>query len=330
MPLQYDRGIRVLVIPPQDLGTDAITLPPVFNARPPVNGLPYEPQFHIQFAVQKTLTPAPNGFTVRLYNLAQTTRDTISGTVRRLASWLPAQDVVKVDGVLRAGGQEVITQLGMAQVRVDAGWSGALQEVMTGTVERVRTYWQGQDRVTELQGTDGGFNLAVATANRVFPPQTPALAVLEYLAETLGLRVAQTTGLAAIGGFKLVSGLNCSGDCAKAISDICDALQLSWWVEDGQVWILGDGESLPGQPIVVSPKGIPNAIRLYRAPEVMENGALKIDCALATDLRVGHLVVLAASEQRGTYRVESVKHAGDNRSGSFASSAVIRDPTAIF
>lgn len=329
MTLQYDRGIRVLVVPPQDLAAATIA-PLVFNARTPVNGLAPGPQFHIQFGAQKSLTPAPNAFTVRLYNLAQTTRDTISGTVRRLASWLPAGDVVKVDGVLRPGGQETTTTLaGMAHVRIDAGWGGAMQEVCSGTAERIRTYWQGQDRVTEITGSDGGFNIAVATANRVFPPQTPALAVLEYLAQTLGLTVAPTTGLAAIAGFKLVSGLACSGDCAKAIGDICDALQLSWWVEDGQVWILGDGESLPGQPVVVSPQAVPNAIRLRRSPDVLEDGALRIDCALASDLRVGHLVVLAAAEQRGTYRVEAVQHQGDNRGGAFASSATIRDPTAL-
>ncbi len=327
--LQYDRGARLTILPPQDLG-GPVALPLTFNPRPPVQGQAAEPQLTIDFSISKSLTPAPNGGTIRIYNLAQRSRDTIAGVVRSIASWRPKEAVVKVDGVLRAGGSEVTSQLaGMAGVILEAGWSGALQRVIAGTATNVRSYRQGTDRITEIQVTDGGFQLTRAVAARTFPPGTPALAVVEYLATTLGLGLAPTQGLAALGGFTLVAGLAAYGDCQQGIQDCCDALQLQWWVEDGLVWILGDGESLPGQPLVVSPELIPGAIRLYREPEPVDGQGLRLECALAPEMRCGHLVVVAASEQRGTYRVEAVQHGGRNVGGPFGSTAVVRDPVVL-
>lgn len=325
--IQYDRGARVTIFPPQDLGAPVVA-PLVFNARPPVQGLAHRPQHHVQFNCQRSLSPEPNPFTLRLYNLGRSTRDTISGTVRRLASWLPPQDVVKIDGILRAGGQQITSTIGgMAAVRIDAGWGGAMQQLFVGTAEQIRTSWEGQDRVTEIRGTDGGFNFVAAQANKTFGPGTPAATVLQYLVETLGMTLAPTGALAALQGFTLVAGLSVQGDCARGISDLLDPAELTWWVEDGLVYVLGDG-SLPGQPLVVSPQKIPGAIRLFRTPEVMEAGTLRLECALAADMRVGHDVVLAATEQRGTYRVESVQHQGSNRVGAFTTSAVVRSPSA--
>jgi hypothetical protein len=326
---QYDRGVRVTILPPQDLagpGRGEITI----NARPPLQGVPQEPQIHVQAQVQRSLGPSPGTATIRLYNLAQTTRDQISGTVRSLARWRPSAPVVNVDGLLRAGGQEQTSTLaGMAAVRIDAGWSGALEPIFVGTVVRPpRHYRQGPLRVTELQCSDGGFGQAVSCPSKAFGPQTPATAILDYLAGVLGCTVAQTQGLAALAGFKLSQPVTVFGDAAQGITDLCDPLRLTWWTEAGDLYVLADGESLPGQAVVVTPQEIPGAIRLYAEPEPADDGALRITCALASSIRCGHLVTVAATEQRGTYRVESLGHVVDNRGGAFATSAVIRNPTA--
>lgn len=326
---QYDRGVRLTVYPPQDLGA-APTLPLVINPRPPLLGVPSEPQLHVTARVTNTLAPTPKTATITIRNLSQTTRDTMAGTVRSVQQWLPPQAVVKVDGVLRPGGQIVTSTLaGMAAVILEAGWAGALEEVFRGTATSVRSRRQGPDWITEIQATDGGFNLAKAAASKQFAPGSTSGAVLAYLAATLGLDLAPTQGLASLQGFVLAGGLSCVGDCAAAIQDMCDALRLLWWVEDGQIWILGEGESLPGQPLVVSPEPLPNAIRLYQEAEPIDGSGLRVQCALASALRCGHLVSLASSEQRGVYRVEGVEHDLDNRGGNFATMAVLRDPSPI-
>jgi hypothetical protein len=326
---QYDRGVRVTIYPPQDLvGPSRGEI--VVNARTPVQGVPSEPQIHVQATVARALGPSPGTATIRLYNLAQTTRDQISGVVRSLARWRPIAPVVTVDGLLRAGGQDVTSTLaGMAAVKLDAGWSGTLETLFLGTVVRPpRHYRQGPLRVTELQCSDGGFGDAVSCPSKAFPPQTPALTILEYLAGVLGCQVAPTQGLAAFAGYKLAQPMTVFGDAAQGITDLCDPLRLTWWIESGQLYLLGEGESLPGQATVVTPQEIPGAIRLYGEPEPADDGALRITCALASAIRCGHMVTIAASEQRGTYRVESVGHQVDNRGGGFASQAVVRNPTA--
>lgn len=325
---QYDRGVRVVIVPPQDLagpGRGPITI----NALPPVQGVPSVPQIHVQATVQRSLGPSPGTATVRVYNLAPTTRDQISGVVRSLARWRPTAPVTLVDGLLRAGGQEVTSTLaGMATVRLAAGWSGALESIFQGTVVRPpRHYQQGPLWVMELQASDGGFGQAVSCPSKAYPAQTPFVAILEYLAGVLGCTVAPTQGLAALAGYKLSGPLTVFGDAGQGITDLCDPLRLTWWVEDGVLYVLGDGESLPGQAVVVTPQEIPGAIRLYSTPEPADDGALRITCALASGIRCGHLVTVAATSQRGTYRVETVAHTVDNRAGAFATQAVLRDPT---
>lgn len=324
---QYDRGARVTIVPPQEVG-GAPRLPIGINLLPPVQGVPSVPQIHVQAQVQRSLGPSPGTATVRLYNLAQTTRDSISGTVRSLARWRPSAPVVQVDGLLRAGGQEVTSTLaGMAVVRLDAGWSGALEEIFRGTVVRPpRHYRQGPLRVTELQCSDGLFGETVSCPSKSFPPMTPAVAILEYLAGVLGCTVVPTAGLAALAAFKLFQPLTVFGDAGQGITDLCDPLRLTWWTEGGLLYILADGEALPGQAVVVTPAEVPGAIRLYGEPEPGDDGSQRIVCALAPSIRCGHLVTVAAAEQRGTYRVESVQHSVDNRGGAMTTSAVIRDP----
>jgi hypothetical protein len=327
--LQYDRGVRLTVVPPQDL-TGAVRPVLTFNPRPPAYGQPSAPQMSIGFVVQRSLTPSPATAQIRILNLSKTSRDSIAGIVRSIATWRPSAAVVNVDGVLRPGGTEVTSTLaGMAAVRLEAGWGGALESLFVGTATRVHSRRQGPDWVTEIEATDGGFQIHKAVAYRPFPPKTPAGAVLAYLAETLGLGLAQTQGLTSLQAFSLVAGLHCQGDAWRGIQEMCAPLRLTCWIEDGQIWILGDGESLPGQALVVSPEKIPGAIRLYREPEPIDESGLRIECALASDLRCGHLVTLASSEQRGVYRVEAVEHRGESRGGPFGSAAVIRDPTPI-
>lgn len=325
---QYDRGVRVWLFPPQDLG-GAATGPLVVNAQVPVSGLPAPVQTAVTFSVTKTLSPEPNGAAIKLWNLTTSTRDRIAGIVRRLVDWRSPSPVVKVDGVLRPGGNEVTSTLaGMCAVRLEAGYSGGLGVLFSGTVVRPRTSRSGADTVTELQCTDGGFQVGTGVANRVFAPKTPALAVVEYLAQVMGLELAATQGLTTIGGFTLQGGLNCTGDPQAAIRDILGVLGLGWWIEDGQVWVLNDGELLPGDPVVVSTQAIPGAVRLRETPEVLDQGGLRIRCTLAPQVRLGHGVLVAGGDQRGIYRVETVSHGGFNRGGTFETEAVIRSPSA--
>lgn len=325
---QYDRGVRVRLVPPQDLGGAAVSL--TFNLAVPISGLPAPTQTAVEFQVAKTLSPEPNAAVVRLWNLTPSTRDRIAGIVRRLVDWRSPSPVTKVDGILRAGGNEVTSTLaGMCSIKLEAGYSGALAQVFSGTVTRCRTSRAGADSITELTCTDGGFAVSTAVANKVFVPKTPAGAVMAYLAGVLGLELAPTQGLATISAFVLQAGLNCVGDPSAAIRDILSILQLGWWIEDGQLWILNDGETLPGQPVVVSVQPIPGAVRLRGEPEVLDQGALRIRCTLAPGIQLGHQVVLAGGDQRGTYRVETAGHAGFNRGGTFETQAVIRRPFVL-
>lgn len=325
---QYDRGVRVRLVPPQDLGGAAVAL--TFNLAVPISGLPSPPQTAVEFQVAKTLSPEPNAAVVRLWNLTPSTRDRIAGIVRRLVDWRSPSPVTKVDGILRAGGNEVTSTLaGMCSIKLEAGYSGALAQVFSGTVTRCRTTRQGADTVTELTCTDGGFGIAVSCPSKTFTTGATLLSMFEYLAGTAGLEVAKSAGAKTLAGFISPGPKTLFGDALQGMRDFTEPIGLSFWIEDGSVWVLNEGETLPGQPVVVSMQPIPGAVRLRGEPEALDQGALRIRCTLAPGIQLGHQVVLAGGDQRGTYRVETAAHAGFNRGGTFETQAVIRRPFVL-
>lgn len=331
MPLQlYDRGVRLLITPPADPSAGP-PIPLLFNALPPLLGVPSVPQMAIEFSFSQTISPEPNAWMVTIRNASQSSRDSIAGKVKALRLWKPVAPVGLVDGVLVAGGQVVTTTVGgMAHLRLDAGYGGQLVPVLSGAAESVRGRWEGSTHVLEITGSDGGFNIHAAVPKKVFPAQTPAPAILAYLASTLQAVLAPTLGLALLAPFKLPGGATVKGDAVKGITDICDALQLSWWMESVAeqltIFILREGETLPGVPQVVSPAKIPGAIQLHRAPEPVEGGGLEIVTDLAASIRLARPVLLASAAQQGPYRVESVEHRGANRGGVWTTRAKIRNP----
>lgn len=332
---QYDRGIRLTVIPP--LGVSGGAVPPVLiNPVPPPGGGVALPQIHVRFTVEKSLTPEPQRATISIYGLQKTTRDSIAGAVRRVVDWIPGgvpTPLVSIDGrILPADPIVVDTSSGMAHLMLEAGYGAALSQIFAGTATAVRSRRHaGIDWITTIHAGDSELGLSQGEANKSFAPGTPASVVLQYLASTCGLTIAPTTAFASLAAFTLSQGFSAIGRARKGIEDMLAALQHTWWVEDGVLWILGLGEFVPGPPIFVTPQDLPGFRRLLEAPERLDDGGVRVHCQLAPEISPGRQIQIVSSELAGVYRVEAVTQVGDNRTGSFESTAICRtqDPLGL-
>lgn len=328
----FDRGIRLTVVAPAFGGP----LPPiVVNPIPPVPGGVAPPQIAIRFTVRKTLSSEPDRASVSLWNLQKTTRDVIAGAARRVIDWIPGgvpTPLISIDGRILPGDPIVVdTVAGVAHMRLEAGYGGALAAIFDGAAAPVINRRSGPDWITTLQGGDAELPLTQAVGNMAFPPGTTAMAVLTYLATTMGLSIAPTAALAQISAYVLTGGAVVQGRARDAVAEIMAALQLSWWVDSGLLWALAPGEVLPGPPVFCSPEAVPGFVRLLEAPMRIDDNGVAIRCQFHAPMRPGYACVIASSELAGSYRIEEVEHSGDNRAGQFVTEAIVRvqDPLGL-
>lgn len=345
---QFDRQCAVTVIPP--FGPGILVNPPTSFTL--VAGKPLRPQLRVSFRVRKTITDEPNTATISLFNLGKINRDRIAGVIRRVAdiSSLSAT----IDGRLITGsdlvpgGQAIITSQvsGVAYVALEAGYNGARSQLWTGNGDRVDSMRNRTTWVTRIEGSDSKVGLTQGVANKTFAAGTPALVVADYLRKVMGLGV----------GTQLVPGLSPSIPLAlrqytfarpytsvgRARDELTALLTLisaaeqenrgqvfprafEWFVDDGDLYILGAGATLPLPPVRVTPLDDPTGIRLLSAPRRIENNGLEVRCLLAPSIRPAVAVQVLSGEAAGSYRCEEVEHEGDNRGGSFVSVARLRN-----
>ncbi|MGB0768851.1 MAG: hypothetical protein ACPGYV_14210, partial [Phycisphaeraceae bacterium] len=275
---QYDRGIRLTVVPPLGLG-GAAPIPLVINPIPPTPGGESVPQLRINFRVRKTLSAEPHRASVTVWNLRKTTRDAIAGNARRVVAW--ADDVVapfiKIDGRILPGDPITVdTQNGVSHLLLEAGYGAVLSQVFSGAATAVRNRRRGPDWHTTMQCGESELPLSQAIASSQFKPGTPAGVILQYLAGVMGLKVAPTAAATSLNAFILQGPVNVNGRARDGVRDIVEANGFSWWVESGLLWVLDDNEVIPGEPIPVSPKDIPGTYRLLEAPQRLDDDGVRV------------------------------------------------------
>ncbi len=321
------------VIPPIPVGADEPPIPVVINPLPPTPGGKGPPQIHVRFTVSASLTPEPQRATIDVWNLQKLTRDAVAGASRRVVRWADGvlTPFIKVDGRFRPSDPVVVdTTSGVSHVTLEAGYDGQLSALFSGSCSPVRNRRiGGTEWITNMVAGDSELSTSQGVASMSFAPGTPAAAVLAYLAGVMGLTVAPTAAVATLGGFILQSGLVAMGRARDGLADLLAAADLSWWVEGGVLYVLGDGEFVPGPPVFTSPEDVPGAHRLLESPMSVDDGGVAVKMQLAPEVRPGHQLLIASSELAGTYRIEHATHTGDNRSGPFTTEAIVRSQNPL-
>lgn len=325
--------------------TPLSALPPiVVNPEPSLPGVGPHP-LHIAFEVSKSVTPEPQRARVQLSNLSKATRDLLATVSRSTSNAQALGPTIDKRAILTT----------IAQVR--AGYLGlAPGALITGNMGPAMSEHVGTDWITTITVGDAEATLAQAQCERSFEAGTPALEVLRYAAQCMGLVLAPQPIPAGIGAYVLARGfvayakardvvdamlagiapdLGQLGFVARGVaigSDLFDAFighepltrPLTWWVEDGAIYFLERGSALPAPPVLVSATGEPGTVRLIERPERLENGAVRVVTLLHPVIRIGRSLTIKSKELAGAYRVESVVHRGDNRGGDFTSTADVR------
>lgn len=318
---QFDRHASVNVIPAA--GPGLLVNPPA----PAGLGLANVPELRVVFEVEKSTTHDPNRATIKIWNLGDIERRQCDGSIKPIANDPGLGPVIDRRIPLTA------------TVQLRAGYQGGMAQVFRGNGATVdHEHVDGVDWITTLRGGDGLWPLSQAVANRNFDIGTPALEVLTYLANVMGLALGMTSVPAALASYILQGPLVCLGRARDALEQLLGALPLEWWVDDGVLVILPLPDSvqselglasavatLPHPLVIVSAEPVPGAARLLENPRRLEDGKVSISMLLYPDMRPGRKVSVAGqTELFGLYRADKVVHKGDNRGGDFTTECELR------
>jgi hypothetical protein len=336
--VQFDRTASVQIAPPT--GAPMVINPPL----PPIAGV-RPAELRTMFSVRKSMSGGtPHTAEIRVHNLSELSRSTLA-RVARSSSHVPGVGPT-TDAQVYAG----------TQASLIAGYANALPgRLISGALLRAPSRHVGTEWITTLSIADGAVELARAECDRAFEAGTPALEVVRYCCQCMGFALAPIPVPAALAAYVLARGFTAAGRARETLDAILagvapDLSQLPglaravigfgqlfdsfaggaplsrplvWWVEDRMVWILERGAALPAPPIVVSARGLPGAALLLERADRGEDGQVRLPLLLHPGFRLARAVQVLDPPLAGLYRVNSLEHQGDNRAGTFTTTAMV-------
>lgn len=262
--------------------------PQFFDQQP--NAIEIE-NLRVQFEVEKSLDKEPNTCTVTITNASQSTR--------------------------------VDLQTKPLIVLVQAGYDGELRYLFKGDLRYGFSHQDGTEWLTELQLADGDRAYRYAQVSKTYRKGMTITAALRDCAASMGLSLDTSTQIAPELQAQFASGRSLWGDTREELSRLLAPYGYQWSIQNGRLTILKDGQTTPGQAVVVaehtgmigSPEfSVPEqaSATTTKAGKPRKNNypKLQIKMLLYPELTPGMTIDVQAEAVNGNFRVERVKHTG--------------------
>jgi hypothetical protein len=282
----FGRSLKLVVSSPEN---PVPFVDGAFNADP--NGIDVS-GLDIDFFVEKALkVDEPNTLRLRIFNLAESTRQSLSGA-----------DALTVK--LEAGYTNATSQLYFAQSR--AAWTTADGPDYATNIESIDTVARPQG-VRRLKKPKPGQKTGTIYVSK--GPRVPVDQAFRAIADALGIGVGNlTTALAGRPNQALqsVSGSALLGPGAQRMTDLCRSAGLEWSIQDGQLQLLNIGAVLATTKAI----RIASDSGMVGSPSVDSQGAVSVKSLLIPGLAPGVLIDLDTLFCKGGYRIEKCRYIG--------------------
>lgn len=292
-----------------------------------------DPQLEIDLSCTMSITPDANMASVRVMNLSRATRERLAGvTFRNLDVSAAIVNSPSLNAAL--GGDPIIKVAtvngGNCYVEIDGGYLPTPVRMFEGSAQWIRHQKNGPTWITEMQVGDGLSTASLAVANKVFPGGTHLFEIIDFIRVKMGLgpgnvSEANIASVLPAGQTFIEFDFVAFGDCKWLLSSFIKDFSAEWFIDRGELYIVRKGEALPETPVTVSfEQGLINQ------PEPIEGGQLRVRSMLRPDVRLGRKVTIERANFAGTYRVERVAHAMNNRGGSAITDMILSPGTGLY
>lgn len=286
----------------------------------------------IAFEVDKSLTFEANRCKVSVWNMSKLSRDRASDVIKRTVTFTEAQRVqLRAVGNAETGAVIADSNLGIAHVRLSAGYGQDLGLLFDGDTERISTERTQVDWISHFDCGDTVARMREATIVRSYAPGTPVITTILDVAHAMGVLVLPptlATLTAAIGENAVHAyGFHAAGDCLPIFTEMMHVLRTAefpfeWSIQDGQLVILSSSSTLPFPPLDLNEE-----TGLIGRPRRLESGVVEALALLDSRMQPGQSVSLISADVTGVFRIERVRFAGDTwGDGMWSAALELRDP----
>lgn len=266
----------------------------------PKLNITFENNLHIGFQIDKDTTKESNKAKLEIYNLSDATRKKIE---------VPDTEVEIYAGYERAGGAIL---------------------AFKGTVTYGFTRDAGTDCITTLDLADGTVALRDSYCSLSYAPGTSAKTIIQRCANEMGVPVVYGDEVGELESYK--KGFSFIGQAKNALTEICDALGLSWSIQNNILNIILAGGTSINRGLVFSPQsglvGVPERIvqaeyksnksnpkktqkEKAKKNDPRKKAGWKINTLLVPSVNPADMVKVESKWITGWFRVEKVSHRGD-------------------
>ena len=281
----------------------------VYRINFPKLNITFENNLHIGFSIDKDTTKESNKAKLEIYNLSDATRKKIE---------VPDTEVEIYAGYERAGGAIL---------------------AFKGTVTYGFTRDAGTDCITTLDLADGTVALRDSYCSLSYAPGTSAKTIIQRCANEMGVPVVYGDDVGELESYK--NGFSFYGQAKDALTEICNALGLSWSIQNNILNIILAGGTSTNRGLVFSPQsglvGVPERItqaeyksnksnpqktqkEKAKKEEPRKKAGWKINTLLVPSVNPADMVKVESKWITGWFRVEKVSHRGDYNGNNWGTS----------
>ena len=280
----------------------------VYKINFPKLNISFENSLRIGFQVEKDTLKESNKAKLEIYNLSEATRKQVE----------TADNEVEIyAGYERAGGAIL---------------------AFKGTVTYGFTRDVGTDCITTLDLADGTIALRDSYCSLSYAPGTSAKTIIQRCANEMGVPVVYGDDVGELESYK--NGFSFYGQAKDALTEICDALGLSWSIQNNILNIILAGGTATNRGLVFSPQsglvGVPERIvqaeyksnksnpkktakKKAKKEKPRKKAGWRIQTLLVPSVNPADMVKVESKWITGWFRVEKVQHRGEYNGSNWGS-----------
>ena len=266
----------------------------------PKLNITFENNLHIGFQIDKDTTKESNKAKLEIYNLSDATRKKI--------------------------------EVADTEVEIYAGYEKAGGAILAfkGSVTYGFTRDAGTDCITTLDLADGTKAMRDSYCSLSYAPGTSAKTIIQRCANEMGVPVVYGEDVGELESYQ--NGYSYIGQADGALTEICNALGLSWSIQNNILNIILAGGTSTNRGLVFSPQsglvGVPERIiqaeyksnksnpkktakKKAKKEKPRKKAGWKINTLLVPSVNPADMVKVESKWITGWFRVEKVSHRGD-------------------
>lgn len=163
--------------------------------------------------------------------LFSSTNYAIEGTVPFDADMLPNESEIKIFNLA----DETIAKIKRKSVAaVNAGYKGDVGLILNGWISKVRTRWEGVDKITTINVLDSEDLSKRGVKEAAYAKGTTASYIMKDLARVIGMPIAQ---MELTKDIKYTDGYTVKGKATDLIADVAKECQTSAYINKGKLYI---------------------------------------------------------------------------------------------